>query len=102
MDWLYRIGAAVEEGVTLMGSMFHHVPETVWAALIAAGVAFLTTTLSNRNSRKQLQMQLTHNAGQQKQEREMALRRDVHLPVIEAIVRARTELLGSSLILILK
>jgi len=64
-----------------------HVPDVVWAALIAASVAFVTTTLSNRNSRKQLAMQLQHSANQQKLEREMAVRRDVYLPAIEAIAR---------------
>jgi hypothetical protein len=76
-----------------IGLWFQHVPDVVWAALIAAGVAFFTTTLSNRNSRKQLQMQLDATAQRQKVEREMALKRDVYLPAVEAITRAHA-LLG--------
>jgi hypothetical protein len=68
-------------------SALHHVPDTVWAALIAAGVAFFTATLSNRNSRKQLRMQLDSSATQQRLEREMALKRDVYLPTVEAVAR---------------
>jgi hypothetical protein len=68
--------------------LFREVPDVVWAALIAAGVAFLTTTLSNRNSRKQLQMQLSHSARERDRDRTMALRRDVYLPALEAVVRA--------------
>jgi hypothetical protein len=76
----------------LMSTALSHVPDTVWAALIAAGVAFVTTTLSNRNSRKQLAMQLDHNARQQKLEREMSLRRDVYLPAIEAASRIQASM----------
>jgi hypothetical protein len=76
----------------LAGAAFSLVPDTVWAALIAASVAFVTTTLSNRNSRKQLAMQLKHNADQQKLEREMALRRDVYLPAVEAVSRIQASM----------
>jgi hypothetical protein len=69
-----------------------HIPDVVWAALIAAGVAFFTTTLSNRNSRRQLGMQLDSDALQQKLEREMALKREVYLPATEAVVRSQSAL----------
>jgi hypothetical protein len=65
-----------------------NVPTVIWAALIAAGIAWFTTILSNRNSREQLAMQLKDGADQRERERAMALRRDVYLPAIEAIVRA--------------
>jgi hypothetical protein len=81
MDWLHRTA-------TLILYLFVRVPDVVWAALIAAGVAFVTTTLSNRNSRKQLQMQLNHSAQEQDRDRAMALRRDVYLPAVEAVARA--------------
>jgi hypothetical protein len=75
-----------------IGSWLHGIPDVVWAALIAAGIAFLSNFLSNRNSRKQLQMQLDATAQREKIEREMALRRDVYLPAIEAITRAQAML----------
>jgi hypothetical protein len=78
MEWMRGFGAFLLAGIS-------DVPNTVWAALIAASVAFVTTTLSNRNSRKQLAMQLDHNARQQKSEREMSLRREVYLPAMEAV-----------------
>jgi hypothetical protein len=87
MDWMHRNQALIAEILSHWDDALHRVPDVVWAALIAAGVAFLTTTLSNRNSRKQLKMQLDSSAQHQKLEREMALRRDVYLPVAEAIPR---------------
>jgi hypothetical protein len=85
MEWMRSLG-------TFLLAEFSHVPDTVWAALVAAGVAFVTTTLSNRNSRKQLAMQLAHAADQQKSQREMALRRDVYLPAVEAVARIQSSL----------
>ncbi len=67
----------------------HHVPDVVWAALIAALVAFISTVLSNRNSRKQLEMQLNNNAQQRDRDRAMSIRRDVYLPAAEAVARAQ-------------
>src|SRR5580698_1466183 len=72
-----------------LGASLHHVPDVIWGALIAALVAFTSTMLSNRNSRKQLRMQLTSDALQQDRERAMALRRDVYLPAAEAIARCQ-------------
>ncbi len=85
MDYIGGFFALISTGL-------FHVPDTVWAALIAASVAFVTTTLSNRNSRKQLRMQQDHNAGQQRLEREMSLRRDVYLPAIEAVSRIQASM----------
>lgn len=81
MNWLYHVA-------TLILCFLARVPDVVWAALIAAAIAFLATTLSNRNSRNQLQMQLTHGARERDRDRAMALRRDVYLPAIEAVSRA--------------
>jgi hypothetical protein len=74
----------------------HHLSDTVWAALtgaaIASGVSLLTSILSNRNSRKQLRMQLQDNALQRDRDRAMALRRDVYLPAAEAIAHMQVTL----------
>lgn len=83
---------SVQHAGSLVLYLLHHVPDTVWAALIAAGVAFVTTTLSNRHSRKELRMQLDHNASERDRDRAMALRRDVYLPAIEAVTRTQAAL----------
>jgi hypothetical protein len=83
MDYLHRVAAVVLWPLDAL----RHVPDVVWAALSGAGLAFISTVLSNRNSRKQLQMQLNHDAAQKDRERAMALRRDVYLPATEALAR---------------
>ena len=70
MEWARLAATAVGDGLRA-------VPDVVWAALIAAGVAFLTTALGNR-----------YNARERARDRAMALRRDVYLPAIEAVARA--------------
>jgi hypothetical protein len=91
MHWMTRFAVTAAAAALSVGLLAKriHVPDTVWAALIAAGVAFFTTTLSNSNSRKQLRMQLNSNALQQDRERAMALRRDVYLPAAEALARCQ-------------
>jgi hypothetical protein len=89
MDSIHRLDALGEGVITWLLAALHHVPDVVWAALIAAMVAFTSTVLSNRNSRKQLQMQLNNNALQRDRERAMALRRDVYLPAAEALARVQ-------------
>jgi len=70
------------------------VPDTVWVAIVATGIAFFSSYLSNKNSGPQLQMQLDQNTRQQDRDRAISLRRDAHLPAVEAIVRTRS-LLGA-------
>lgn len=77
MEWARHVATAVGEGLAIFVSLIRQVPDVVWAALIAAGVAFLTTALSNR-----------YNARERARDRAMALRRDVYLPAIEAVARA--------------
>jgi hypothetical protein len=69
------------------------IPDTLWAAIVAAGIAFFSSCLSNKNSGRQLQMQLDQNARQQDPDRAISLRRDARLPAVEAIVRTQS-LLG--------
>ncbi len=76
MSWLVKILGWLQE-----------VPNVVWAAVIAAGIAFITTILTNRNSRMQLRMQLDHTAQQRDRERSLALRREVYLPAAEAMTQ---------------
>lgn len=77
----------LQETIAYLDGRLRSIPDVVWAAFIAAGVAYVTTRQSNKNSRRQLQMQLNHDAGQQERDRAMALRRDVYLPAAEAIAR---------------
>jgi hypothetical protein len=86
------------------------VTQADYAAYVAAGVALLTAIgsfvaswFSNRNSRAQqktqlqhasdqLKVQLQHTADQRDRDRAMALRRDVYLPAVEAIIRSHGSL----------
>jgi hypothetical protein len=70
------------------------VPDTVWVAIVAAGIAFFSSYLSNKNSGRQLQMQLDQYAPQQDRDRAISLRRHAHLSAVEAIVRTQS-LLGA-------
>lgn len=72
--------------------VLHYVPDVVWGAFIAAVASYITAKMTNKNSRTQLEMQLTADANQRDRERTMALRRDVYLPAAEAIVRAQQAL----------
>jgi uncharacterized membrane-anchored protein YhcB (DUF1043 family) len=57
------------------------------AAVLSSIVTFVSSSLSNRNSRKQIERQLEHSANQRDRDRAMTLRRDVYLPAVEAVVR---------------
>ena len=87
MDTVHYVGVLIGDAWSGFVAALHQVPDVVWAALIAAGVAFVSTWLSNRNSRKQLRMQLASTAQQQDRDRTMSLRRDVYLPAVEALAR---------------
>jgi signal transduction histidine kinase len=69
-----------------------HVPDAIWAALIAAAVAITSTQLANWHSRKMMRMQLRDGSLQRDRDRAMSLRRDVYLPAAEAIVRIQAAL----------
>jgi hypothetical protein len=83
---------AMHDFMLEIADLIRRVPDTVWAAVIAASIAFLTTILTNKNSRKQLRMQLQHEAQERERERAMALRRDVFLPAAEALIRGQQAL----------
>ena len=73
--------------------MLDHVPPVLTVGLVAGvvsgivsgGVSLLVVYLSNRSQNERLQMQLTHERELKNREREMALRRDVYLPAVEAV-----------------
>jgi hypothetical protein len=65
----------------------------LWAiggALAAGGIALLAVWLSNKNSRRQLAMQLLADKHQRERDRNMAVRRDVYIPAAEAISRIQS------------
>lgn len=78
--------------MSVIVGLLSEVPGVVWGAVLAALIALGAAVLTNRNSRKQLQQQLDHDAQQRDRERAMALRRDVYLPAAEAMVRAQQSL----------
>lgn len=69
--------------------LLRYVPDVAWGAFIAAVASYVTAKMTNKNSRRQLQMQLTADATTRERERTMALRRDVYLPATEAIIGAQ-------------
>lgn len=64
------------------------IPDTVWAALVGAGIAYFSVAASNKNHRKIFLDQLKHEANENEKERKIALRKDVYLRLAEEIVSA--------------
>jgi hypothetical protein len=65
----------------------------LWAiggVVSAGGIALLSVWLSNKNSRRQLGMQLVADKQQRERDRSMAVRRDVYIPAAEAISRIQS------------
>jgi hypothetical protein len=58
-------------------------------ALFAAIGSLFASWRSNKNSRRQLMLQLQHTSEQRDRDRAMSLRRDVYVPAVEAIVRSQ-------------
>src|ERR1019366_95009 len=70
------------------------VAPAIYAAYIAAGVAFFAALLSfiaswvsNRTAKDRLERQLNHDTDQRNRERAMTLRREVYIPAMEAVTR---------------
>jgi len=61
-------------------------------ALLAAVGSFVGTCLTLRNSRRTMQEQLKHDARERDRERTMALKRDVYIPIVEAVGHAQAAL----------
>lgn len=61
--------------------------EVVWAAIIASCLTLGGVLLTNRNNRLELIARLKHDSDQRDRERQMALKRDVYVPAIEAITK---------------
>jgi hypothetical protein len=68
------------------------IPDVVWAAVISSVLTFTGViagvVLANWNSRTQLRTQLKDAAEEASEAREFAMRRDVYLTAVEAIVRS--------------
>ncbi len=80
-DWFSRLLAA-----------FGHVPDTVWAAVIASGITLFGVYLANRNSRAHLRMQIEASEKEAARARLFEMRRNVYLEGAEAIARANSTL----------
>lgn len=61
-------------------------------ALVAAVVSYVASRSTNKNAGIQQQRQLAHDSQQRDRERTLALRRDVYIPVVRAIVHAQSAL----------
>jgi ribosomal protein L3 len=76
------------------------IPQLLWllvVTVVAAGaIAVFGAWLGNRNSRRQLAMQLTADREQRERDRSMAVRREVYIPAAEAISRIQTLIGGFS------
>jgi len=70
-----------------------HIPDVVWGGIGGSLITLLGAWLSNRNSRKQLRMQLDHAARQDDRKRQMELRKEVYVHAAEAIMRCNATLL---------
>ncbi len=62
----------------------------VGAALVAGSIALVAAWSGNKNSRRQLAMQLMADKQQRERDRSMAVRRDVYIPAAEAISRIQS------------
>lgn len=63
-----------------------------FVALLAAVASFSASWLTIRNARRALQLQLKHDAEGRDRERTMALKRDVYIPIVQAITHAQAML----------
>ena len=63
-----------------------------FVALLAAVASFSASWLTIRNARRALQLQLKHDAEGRDRERIMTLKRDVYIPIVQAITHAQTML----------
>jgi hypothetical protein len=64
------------------------IPDTVWAAIVASGITLFGVYLANRNSRRQLRMQLDHATNEATRKRTFEMRQAVYLGGGEAVARA--------------
>lgn len=75
-----------------MEAVFSSIPDVIWAAIIASGLAsgitLLGVGLSNRANRKCLLVQLNHVAQEKDKERELQIRKEVYMEAAEAIAEA--------------
>jgi hypothetical protein len=64
------------------------IPESIWAAALAAFMAFFGVAMSNKNHRQILFRQLEHDSLENDKERKLAIRKDVYLRLAEEMVKA--------------
>jgi hypothetical protein len=58
--------------------------DALYGAMVGGGVAMLVNFFTNRNSRKMLSLQLTHQATQREKDRQLTLKREIYIPLLEA------------------
>jgi hypothetical protein len=72
-------------------SLLSFMPEkldAIYGALVGGGVAIIVSFLSNRHALKRLKLELSHQAAQREIERQLALKREIYIPLLEAASNA--------------
>lgn len=62
--------------------------DAIYGALVGGGVAIIVSFLSNRHALKRLKLELSHQTQQRETERQLALKRETYIPLLEAASRA--------------
>ena len=71
-----------------MNEELNSIPIDVWLVILGSSIALIGVLISNRNNRKQLEIQLKHDAEIKKIERKASMRREVYLKAAEELVNA--------------
>lgn len=71
--------------LTYFLTLIEKIPGTFWGVIIGSFFTLLGIFLTNRAHDRRLQAQLAHDRDLNKQEREMALRKDIYLTAAEAV-----------------
>lgn len=58
--------------------------DAIYGALVGGGVAIIVSFLSNRHALKRLKLELLHQKQQRETERQLALKRETYIPLLEA------------------
>lgn len=75
-----------------MIEILRSIPAAVWSVILGSLLTFLGVLLSNRENRKRLEIQLTHDIGLKIIERKASMRREVYLNAAEELVKANNYL----------
>ncbi|WP_394168370.1 hypothetical protein [Saccharospirillum alexandrii] len=75
-----------------MVEFLRSVPTVIWSVTLGSLITFLGVLVSNRNNRKRLEIQLSHDRELKAIERKVSIRREVYLSAVEELVKANNYL----------